>query len=1333
MVAVSSCFPTRARCQVLVVAVVLVALFFVIPAHGQVVDRSSLTGKIICGYQGWFSCQGDGTTAGWDHWSWSRSDIGPNLYYTDIWPDVKEYDSADLYPAPNVHMTSGATALLFSNQKQGVTNTHFRWMQENNIDGIFIGRFLAGVGGPVPNDETRLQHIMAAAAKYGRTISVAYDITGCPEEELFSRLTTDWTRLTTTYNLKNNARYQYHNGKAMVMIWGLGASDRPGTPLIAQEIISWFKADGCFVIGGVPTGWRTLTGSKTDPAWTSVYHMFDGLSPWSVGAFSDWNGISSFMNSVWIPDVQDCATRGQFYMPVAFPRFSWRNMQHYACDTPVISPRGGQQLWDQFYAEKYAGANGMLLAMFDEYDESTAIMKMSNDVPTTGCWWTTEGLPNDWWLRLTGYGAKMMRGEIPLSQTMPISSTSSPDYASIVSSTIPSTMAAGQQTSVSVTVQNTGETCWNSEFFKLRAVGDSDPFTTTTKYAMMTGTTVMPNQQYTFNFTMKAPGHNGAYLADWGMSHEIVRTFPARVMQLVTVGTGPAMQVSSAFDSTTDGWSVSTWKAGTGSSAVMGYNSSAGNPGGGLRCQGASSTDDAVTCNREGGEAAKTISTSGYHGIIVGYDLKVSGLGANNTGAGTGTCAIDHGIVDEQLTVYYSTNGGTTWTEADNVQRQELVANYSSYHTRYIDLSTVPACDNNANFRLRFRWQLNTSGDYGYLDNIKVYGNAFDGTPPGPVANIAAAGGNRQVSLTWTNPSDPDFAGTMVRYRTDAYPTSVTDGDLVTYEPGSAGQPDSCIHTNLTNDVTYYYAAFARDDSAFYSTGVIASATPEGALGDWVNELFDGYADGNLGGLRWLTTGYAAAKVQSAVAKGGTGKAALMDTIAAGNNIANEIAFTDKTSGYCYLSFDVSQDAAGTANQTIACVTLFGADSTTEVTSVLVQKGRLMVDFGTSSQAVLSTSAANLTWYNVRLGINIDGRNIDLWLDGTSKGTGYAWRGAATGISKIVISSDRNTSLTTQKAYIDNLRLEAKPGSVSSVVDDGAWTPSLSKLHFSFDSVPGTTEYRYAVGTTSNGTQTRTWTSCGTSTDVIATGLSLTENQNYYISVECANQYGTVGSSKSSDGIKVAPGLARILDAKALADGTTTPVKSLRGKLVSAVFPGCFYIQEPDCPVGLKVLSPATVSSGDQVDVCGVMKGSGIERYLDGTGDGVISTTGPGGPYPVMMASSAIGGTSLNSYTPGTAGSFGPNNIGLLITVIGKITQRDPSGQYFYLDDGSGLKDGTQTSGADNIGMRIKGDPSPYSKGSFVAITGISSCFSDGGLLKRQVLASAGQVGLLRL
>lgn len=38
-------------------------------ATPAVVDASTLTGKVMCGYQGWFNCESDGAERGWVHWT----------------------------------------------------------------------------------------------------------------------------------------------------------------------------------------------------------------------------------------------------------------------------------------------------------------------------------------------------------------------------------------------------------------------------------------------------------------------------------------------------------------------------------------------------------------------------------------------------------------------------------------------------------------------------------------------------------------------------------------------------------------------------------------------------------------------------------------------------------------------------------------------------------------------------------------------------------------------------------------------------------------------------------------------------------------------------------------------------------------------------------------------------------------------------------------------------------------------------------------------------------------------------------------------------------------
>ena len=86
-----------------------------------------------------------------------------------------------------------------------------------------------------------------------------------------------------------------------------------------------------------------------------------------------------------------------------------------------IPRRKGAFLWSQFAAAKRAGARMIYVAMFDEVDEATAIFKCTNDVPPAGksAFVTYEGLPSDHYLRLTGQGGRMLRGEIPLSDTPP--------------------------------------------------------------------------------------------------------------------------------------------------------------------------------------------------------------------------------------------------------------------------------------------------------------------------------------------------------------------------------------------------------------------------------------------------------------------------------------------------------------------------------------------------------------------------------------------------------------------------------------------------------------------------------------------------------------------------------------------------------------------------------------------------------------------------------------------------------------------------------------------------------------------------------------------------
>jgi hypothetical protein len=137
-----------------------------------------------------------------------------------------------------------------------------------------------------------------------------------------------------------------------------------------------------------------------------------------VGRFGDLNGVKRYYEKTVQPDLAWCREQKLDYIPVVFPGFSWHNMTGKQIDQ--IPRRKGEFLWSQFVAAKRAGAGMIYVAMFDEVDEGTAIFKCTNDVPPAGdsAFVTYEGLPSDHYLRLTGRGARMLRGEIPVTDEL---------------------------------------------------------------------------------------------------------------------------------------------------------------------------------------------------------------------------------------------------------------------------------------------------------------------------------------------------------------------------------------------------------------------------------------------------------------------------------------------------------------------------------------------------------------------------------------------------------------------------------------------------------------------------------------------------------------------------------------------------------------------------------------------------------------------------------------------------------------------------------------------------------------------------------------------------
>ena len=111
------------------------------PVSGPaVVDRSTLTGKVMCAYQGWFNCEGDGRGLGWTHWSLDRRrPPGPGNLHVDLWPDMSELEEDERY-ATDCRLADGSVAHVFSSANRRTVARHFRWMKDYSIDGVFLQR-----------------------------------------------------------------------------------------------------------------------------------------------------------------------------------------------------------------------------------------------------------------------------------------------------------------------------------------------------------------------------------------------------------------------------------------------------------------------------------------------------------------------------------------------------------------------------------------------------------------------------------------------------------------------------------------------------------------------------------------------------------------------------------------------------------------------------------------------------------------------------------------------------------------------------------------------------------------------------------------------------------------------------------------------------------------------------------------------------------------------------------------------------------------------------------------------------------------------------------------
>lgn len=429
-------------------------------------DPSTLSGKVLFGYQAWQDTEGSCESLKidedwchspkyWNHWmnptadgTWDQTYPAATNVHPDMWPDMSEYPEEAMHPTPGFHdRRTGEEKKLYSALSPGVRDVHFRWMQEYGIDGVFLQRFVQNVqckkGDTSAKECAKHDYIAnttaASAEKYERVWGMMYDISG-GDADIFNITMNDWEHLDEDLEITKTPGYLHHEGKPVISVWGFGFSDRPDQREEALYFINWLKARGMYVIGGVPTYWRTEE-ADSQAGWLPVYKALDCINPWLAGRF---RSIEEFDTGICnetergVPkgrcpgapmfkeDKAYTDAAGLDYAPVVFPGFSWTNMHHNTTSlvppAPRFSyaeegvfnviPRMGGRFWRHqadWWATNQSEPLFIYGAMFDEVDEGTAMYKMAAtkaDTPLEGRFLHLsidgEDLPSDHYLSLAG-------------------------------------------------------------------------------------------------------------------------------------------------------------------------------------------------------------------------------------------------------------------------------------------------------------------------------------------------------------------------------------------------------------------------------------------------------------------------------------------------------------------------------------------------------------------------------------------------------------------------------------------------------------------------------------------------------------------------------------------------------------------------------------------------------------------------------------------------------------------------------------------------------------------------------------------------------------------
>lgn len=385
----------------------------------QEVNTNSLDGKVMFGYQGWFSAIGDGGPVGdrFHHWGDLSTGSGlPGHLSVEMWFDDRDFDPDELYKTGYFY-PDGREARAFSSYNRKTVMRHMKWLRDYDLDGVFLQRFMTEARDPNFKEfrDSVAAHVRDGSERYGRTFAMMWD--GVAYSGAAEDIIEDWKHLVDDLKITESPNYLHHQGRPLISLWGYTVREA-ATLEELLTLIDFFHNSPeekyrASIKLGCNNNWRTRDNGK----WVEAFKQVEVISPWAVGRYgSSKSSFENFADDNTVPDLEWCNENNIDYIPVNWPGFSWFNLH----DGPKNQHprRNGDFFWEQASGNLSRGANSLYIAMFDEVDEATAFFKLPEDEsqsPDKGYWLNLDAdggdLPSDWYLRAVGLVTDVMRGE----------------------------------------------------------------------------------------------------------------------------------------------------------------------------------------------------------------------------------------------------------------------------------------------------------------------------------------------------------------------------------------------------------------------------------------------------------------------------------------------------------------------------------------------------------------------------------------------------------------------------------------------------------------------------------------------------------------------------------------------------------------------------------------------------------------------------------------------------------------------------------------------------------------------------------------------------------